>query len=69
MPARLKKIPLTIFQRFFRTETLNNLMMLRFNLAALAIANSPLSAAYNHLWEIPLTLGIAPHELSLSLHD
>ncbi len=41
----------------------------RFGLAALAIANSPLSEAYNHLWEIPLTLGIGPHELSLSLHD
>ena len=69
MPARLKKIPLTIFQRFFRTETLGGLVLLGFGLAALAIANSPLSAAYNHLWEIPLTLGIAPHELSLSLHD
>ena len=69
MPARLKKIPLTIFQRFFRTETLGGLVLLGFGLAALAIANSPLSEAYNHLWEIPLTLGIAPHELSLSLHD
>ena len=69
MPARLKKVPLTIFQRFFRTETLGGLVLLGFGLAALAIANSPLSAAYNHLWEIPLTLGIVPHELSLSLHD
>src|SRR6266480_2652520 len=69
MPARLKRIPLTIFQRFFRTETLGGLVLLGFGLAALAIANSPLSAAYNHLLEIPLTLGIVPHELSLSLHD
>ena len=69
MPARLKKIPLTIFQRFFRTETLGGLVLLGFGLAALAIANSPLSEAYNHLWEIPLTLGIVPRELSLSLHD
>jgi NhaA family Na+:H+ antiporter len=69
MPSRLKKIPLTIFQRFFRTETLGGLVLLGFGLAALAIANSPLSAAYNHLWEIPLTLGIIPHELSLSLHE
>src|SRR5205809_419871 len=69
MPPRLKKVPLTIFQRFFRTETLGGLVLLGFGLAALAIANSPLSAAYNHLFEIPLTLGIVPHELSLSLHD
>ena len=69
MAAPLKKIPHTIFQRFFRTETLGGLVLLGFGLAALAIANSPLSAAYNHLWEIPVTLAIAPHELSLSLHD
>src|SRR6266699_5223859 len=69
MPARLTKNPLTIFQRFFRTETLGGLVLLGFGLAALGIANSPLSEAYNHLWEIPLTLGIAPHELSLSLHE
>src|SRR5215469_16089213 len=69
MPSRLKKIPLTIFQRFFRTETVGGLVLLGFGLAALAIANSPLSAAYNHLWEIPLTLAIIPHELSLSLHE
>jgi NhaA family Na+:H+ antiporter len=69
MAGRLKKIPLTVFQRFFRTETLGGLVLLGFGLAALAIANSPLSAAYNHLWEIPLTLRIAPNELSLTLHD
>src|SRR5947199_7563525 len=69
MPARLKQVPLTIFQRFFRTETLGGLVLLAFGLAALAIANSPLTEAYEHLWEIPLTLGIVSHELSLSLHD
>jgi Na+:H+ antiporter, NhaA family len=69
MPARLKKVPLTIFQRFFRTETLGGLVLLGFALAALAIANSPLSEAYNHCWEIPLTVGTAPYELSMSLHE
>src|SRR5215472_3796575 len=69
MSSGLTKVPLSIFQRFFRTETLGGLVLLGFALAALAIANSPLSAAYNHLWEIPLTLGIVPHDLSLSLHD
>jgi Na+:H+ antiporter, NhaA family len=69
MPPRLQSVPLTIFQRFFRTETLGSLVLLGFGLAALAIANSPLSEAYKHLWEIPLSVGIAPHELSLSLHE
>jgi len=69
MPTRLKKVPLTIFQRFFRTETLGGVVLLGFGLAALAIANSPLAEAYNHLWEIPLKLGVVPYEFSLSLHD
>src|SRR5689334_3531865 len=69
MQARLKKNPLTIFQRFFRTETLGSVVLLGFALAALALANSPFSEAYNHLWEIPLTVGIAPNALSLSLHE
>src|SRR5438094_1783427 len=68
MPPRFKKVPLTIFQRFFRTETVGGLVLLAFGLAALAIANSPLAAAYEHLWETPLTLGIVQHELSLTLH-
>jgi hypothetical protein len=69
MPAQLERVPLTIFQRFFRTEALGGLVLLGFALAALVIANSLLSEAYNHLWEISLTVGIAPLELSLSLHE
>jgi NhaA family Na+:H+ antiporter len=68
MPARFKKVPLTIFQRFFRTETLGGLVLLAFGLAALIIANSPLAEAYHRFWEKPLTLGIVDHQLSLTLH-
>ena len=69
MPPRFKKVSLTIFQRFFRTETVGGLVLLAFGLAALTIANSPLAEAYEHLWETPLTLGVVQHELSLSLHE
>jgi NhaA family Na+:H+ antiporter len=68
MTARFKHVPLTIFQRFFRTETVGGVVLLAFGLAALAIANSPLAETYNRLWEIPLTLGIVDHQLSLTLH-
>jgi Na+:H+ antiporter, NhaA family len=68
MAAQLKKISLTIFQRFFRTETLGGVVLLAFGLAALIIANSPLADAYNHLWEIPLMVKISDHQLSLTLH-
>ena len=69
MTARLKHIPLTIFQRFFRTETVGGLVLLAFGLTALAIANSPLAETCDHVWEIPLRLGIVNHQLSLSLHE
>jgi NhaA family Na+:H+ antiporter len=69
MTARLRKVPLTMFQRFFRTETLGGLVLFSSGLAALAIANSPLSEAYTHFWELSLTIEIAAHELSLSLQE
>ena len=65
----MKKIPQTIFQRFFRTETLGGVVLFALGLTALAIANSPLAEAYHHVWETPLTLGVVHHELSLSLHQ
>jgi NhaA family Na+:H+ antiporter len=64
-----KKIQPTIFQRFFRTETVGGLILLFFGFAALALANSPLAKAYEHLWNIPLTVGIVDHSLSLTLHQ
>jgi Na+:H+ antiporter, NhaA family len=68
MASPLKKISLTIFQRFFRTETLSGVVLLAFGLGALIIANSSLAEAYNHLWENPLMVKISDHQLSLSLH-
>jgi NhaA family Na+:H+ antiporter len=68
MAAPLKKISLTIFQRFFRTETLSGVVLLAFGLGALIIANSPLADAYNHLWEIPVMVKIGDHQLSLTVH-
>jgi NhaA family Na+:H+ antiporter len=68
MAAPSKKISLTIFQRFFRTETLGGVVLLAFGLGALIIANSPLAEAYNHLWEMPLMVKISDHQLSLTLH-
>jgi Na+/H+ antiporter NhaA len=46
MAVRLRKLPPTIFQRFFRTETAGGSVLLLFGIAALALANSPLAAPY-----------------------
>jgi len=60
---------LTIFQRFFRTETVGGSVLLLFGIAALVLANSPLAEAYERLWQIRLTFGITEHSLSLTLHQ
>ncbi len=65
----VKKIRPTIFQRFFRTETAGGSILLLFGIAALALANSPLAAAYAEFWRTPLTMGIVDHSLSLTLHQ
>jgi Na+:H+ antiporter, NhaA family len=65
----MRKIQPTIFQRFFRTETVGGSVLLLFGIAALALANSSSAEAYERLWQIPLTIGIAGHSLSLTLHQ
>jgi len=59
----------TIFQRFFRRETVGGSVLLLFGIAALVLANSPLAEAYERLWQIRLTFGITEHSLSLTLHQ
>jgi NhaA family Na+:H+ antiporter len=69
MAVRLRKLPPTIFQHFFRTETASGSVLLLFGIAALALANSPLAAPYAGIWRIPLNVGIADYSLSLTLHQ
>jgi NhaA family Na+:H+ antiporter len=65
----VKRIQLTIFQRFFRTETIGASILLLFAIVALALANSPLANLYEQFWRIPLSVGIVNHALSLTLHQ
>src|SRR5207249_11405031 len=68
MAVHLRKLPPTIFQRFFRSETAGGSVVLLFGIAALALANSPLAAPYAGVCRTPFALGIANYSLSLSLH-
>src|SRR5205809_7592154 len=65
----VEKIQLTTFQRFFRTQTVGGSILLLFAIAALVLANSPLASVYKQFWQIPLTIGIVDHALSLTLHQ
>lgn len=69
MAIRLSKIQQTIFQQFFRTETIGGLILLLLALAALALANSPWAIGYERFWQTPITVGIVDHALSLTLHQ
>jgi len=69
MRVHLKTIQPTIFQHFFRTETVGGLILLFFGFAALGLANSPFAKTYEHLWDIPFTIGVVDHSLSLTLHQ
>ena len=69
MAVRLRKLPPTIFQRFFRTETAGGSVLLLFGIAALALANSPLAAPYADIWRTRLAVGLADYSLSLTLHQ
>jgi len=69
MAVRLRKVPPTIFQRFFRTETAGGSVLLLFGIAALALANSTLAAPFASILRTPLTVGIADYSLSLTLHQ
>ncbi|MBA3498452.1 MAG: Na+/H+ antiporter NhaA [Gemmatimonadales bacterium] len=57
------------FQRFTRTEAASGIVLLVCTVAALAWANSPWAASYEHLWETELILAVGPLSAQGTLHD
>lgn len=56
----------TFFQQCLRTEAAGGVVLLVAALAALAVANSPLSTAYDAFWATRLVVGPESHPLALS---
>jgi NhaA family Na+:H+ antiporter len=56
------------FQDFAHRESSSGLLLLACTIIALAWANSPWGDAYTHLWEIPITVGVADYAIRESLH-
>jgi NhaA family Na+:H+ antiporter len=56
------------FQRFVQTESASGLVLLACTAFALAWANSPWAASYEHLWETELTLALGPWTSHTTLH-
>jgi NhaA family Na+:H+ antiporter len=66
-PTPIERI-LRPFQRFAQRETSSGLVLLGCAIIALAWANSPWSASYEHLWEQQITIGHERWGLTMSLH-
>src|SRR5918998_205720 len=67
-PAPLIERVLAPFQRFVQTESASGLVLLACTAVALAWANSPWGASYEHLWETELTLALGPWTARTTLH-
>jgi NhaA family Na+:H+ antiporter len=55
-------------ERFLALEAASTILLLAATVVALAWANSPWAASYEHLLHVPLAAKIGPWELELSLH-
>src|SRR5919107_77184 len=67
-PAPLIERVLAPFQRFVHTESASGVVLLACTALALAWANSPWSASYEHLWETRLSLALGPWSFQMTLH-
>ena len=56
------------FQEFSHNASAGGIVLIVCTVAALSWSNSPWGESYAHLWEQYFTVGIAPYQLSLTLH-
>ncbi len=59
---------LSPLEEFIHRQTTSGVLLMLCAVAALIIANSPWNAAYHHLLELPLTIGVEGFQLSKSVH-
>ena len=55
------------FQEFFRTEAVAGGLLVVCAAGALVTANTMWADAYNAVWQVPLTVALGDHSLSLSI--
>ena len=68
-PEPLVDQVLAPFRRFAATASAGGVVLLGATAVALVWANSPWAPSYQHLWEMPLTLGVGGGALRTTLHD
>jgi NhaA family Na+:H+ antiporter len=68
MATRLPRKLFQPLQQFIQTESSGGIILLACAATALAWANSPWGGSYEHLWEMPLTLGVPGFALREPLH-
>ena len=67
MKERLVAVVITQFQSFLRLESVGGILLLASAGIALLWANSPWQESYHALWDLPVTVGIGPYQISYSL--
>lgn len=55
-------------ERFLRVEAVSGIVLLIATAVALIWANSPAGDSYEHLWHVPISIGIGDYVVSESLH-
>jgi NhaA family Na+:H+ antiporter len=68
MPYRKLAYLLRPFEDFFKRQAAGGILLIAATVVALFLANSPLSDAYFHFWELELTFGFDRFGLTKSLH-
>ncbi len=59
---------LSPLEEFIHRQTTSGVLLMICAVAALVIANSPLSGAYHHFLQLPFTIGVEGFQLSKSIH-
>ncbi len=67
-PQVLTERALSALERFSHIEAVSGIALLAAALVALAWANSPYAASYDHLWHTQVSLGFGDWSVSRSLH-
>ncbi|WP_174235575.1 Na+/H+ antiporter NhaA [Pseudomonas sp. JS3066] len=70
LPAvqRIADKAFSAFEKFLHIEAVSGIVLLIAAAAALTWANSPYASSYEHLWHMPLSIGIGDFVISNSLH-
>jgi len=67
--SREKSLTGSLFRQFLASQSAGGIVLMVATVLAMVIANSPFGDTYHHVWELTLSIGIAPAAVHLTLHE